>query len=70
MRFRFCFVVFWCTAILIFIIYQRNAANRIFYKLYTISSEQNRLKQQLGQKQLELEGLIKPATVLEHLSGE
>jgi hypothetical protein len=63
-------VVFWCTAILIFTIYQRNAANRVFYKLYTISAGQNRLKQQLGKKQLELESLINPAAVLQHLSGE
>jgi hypothetical protein len=63
-------VFFWCTAILIFTIYQRNAANRIFYKLYTISAGQGRLKQQLGKKQLELESLIKPAAVLEHLAEE
>ncbi len=66
-RFRFVFVVFYFTAILIFTVYLRSANNRIFYKLCTINTEQSRLKQQLGNKQLQLESLINPAAVSQRL---
>jgi cytochrome c-type biogenesis protein CcmE len=71
MRSRFCFVfvIFCFTAVLIFTIYLRSANNRIFYKLYTCTAEQNRLKQQLWQKQLRLEGLINPAAVSRRLGS-
>ena len=65
--FHFVFVVFYFTAILIFTVYLRSADNRIFYKLYTADIEQGRLKQQLWQKQLQLENLINPAAVSQHL---
>jgi len=64
---RFVFVVFYFTAVLIFTAYLRAAGNHVFYKLWSISSEQSRLKQQLWQKQLELESLINPAAVSERL---
>jgi len=64
-RFHFVFVVFCFTAVLIFAVYLRNANNRIFYELCTCRSEQSRLKQELGTKQLLLEGLINPAAVLQ-----
>jgi hypothetical protein len=67
--FCFVFVVFCFTAALILTIYLRNADNRIFYKLYTCTAEQNRLKQQLWQKQLRLENLISPAAVSHRLDG-
>jgi len=69
MRFRFCFifVIFYFTVILILTVYLRSAGNRIFYKLCTINSRQGQLKQQLWQKQLQLEGSINPVTVSEHL---
>ncbi len=66
-RFCFVFVVFYFTAILLFTVYLRSADNRIFYKLCTIGVEQNRLKQKLWQKQLQLESLINPAAVSERL---
>jgi hypothetical protein len=66
-RFRFVFVVFCLTAFLIFTVYLRSANNRIFYKICILNTEQNRLKQQLWQKQLHLENLINPAAVSEHL---
>jgi len=65
--FRFVFVVFYFTAVLIFTAYLRSAGNHIFYKLYNINAEQGRLKQQLWQKQLQLESLINPAAVSERL---
>jgi len=66
-RFRFIFVVFYFTAILILTVYLRGICNHNFYKLCSINAEQNRLKQQLWQKQLQLESLINPAAVSERL---
>jgi len=64
-RFYLVFAVFCFTAILIFAVYLRSANNRIFYELCTFRVEQSRLKQELGSKQLLLEGLINPAAVLQ-----
>jgi Tfp pilus assembly protein PilO len=66
-RFRFVFVVFWVTAILILTVHLRNANNRIFYELCVQRAEQTRLKQHLWQKQLEVESLINPAAVSRRL---
>lgn len=66
-QFRFVFVIFCVTGILIFAVYLRNANNRLSYKLYTIRSEQNQLKQQLWQKQLRIESLTNPAAISERL---
>jgi hypothetical protein len=72
MRSRFCFVfvVFYFTAVLILTVSLRSADNRIFYKLCTINAEQIRLKQQLWQKQLQLENLINPAALSQRVDGE
>ena len=67
LQFRFVFVIFFVTAILIFTVHLRSADNRTFYRLYIIDIEQSRLKQQLGSKQLQLESLISPAVVSQHL---
>jgi len=67
LRFRFIFVVFCFTAVLIFTVSLRSANNHIFYKLYTVKTEQNRLKQELWQKQLQLESLINPAAISHYL---
>jgi len=69
-RFRFVFIVFYVTAVLIFAVYLRSASNLIFHKLYTISISQNRLKQQLGNKQLRLENLINPVAVSQRLDEQ
>jgi Tfp pilus assembly protein PilO len=66
-RFRFVFVVFWVTAILILTVHLRNVNNRIFYELCVQRAEQTRLKQNLWQKQLEVESLINPAAVSRRL---
>ena len=70
LRFRFVFVVFYFTAVLIFTVYLRSANNRIFYKLYMHRVEQSRLKQELWQKQLQLEGLINPAALSQRLDEQ
>jgi hypothetical protein len=66
-QFRFVFVVFCFTAVLILAVYLRSANNRVFYELCSYNVEQGRLKQQLGAKQLLLESLINPASVSQHL---
>ena len=67
LRFCFIFVVFYFTAVLILVISLRSADNRIFYRLCTVNTEQSRLKQQLSNKQLQLENLINPAAVSQRL---
>lgn len=67
---RFVFVVFYLVSVLLFTTYLRSANNRIFYKLCVLNTEQSRLKQQLGNKQLELEGLINPAAISQRLSEQ
>jgi hypothetical protein len=62
-RLYFVFVVFCFTALLVFAVYLRSVNNHIFYKLCVCRNEQGRLKQELGAKQLLLEGFINPAAV-------
>ena len=69
-QFRFVVIVLFVTAVLIFAVYLRSANHRIFYQLCTHRAEQSRLKQQLGNKQLQLESLINPATISQHLDEE
>jgi len=66
-RFRFVFIVFWVTAILILTVHLRNINNRIFYELCIRRAEQGQLKEHLWQKQLQLESLINPAAVSRRL---
>jgi hypothetical protein len=68
-QFRFLFVVFYFTAVLIFVVYLRSANNRIFYQLYKHEAEQGWLLQELTHKQLQVETLINPAAVSERLGG-
>jgi len=51
-RFRFVFVVFYFTGILILAVYLRSANNRLFYQLAEENVEQQRLSDELGAKQL------------------
>ena len=64
---RFVFVVFCFTAVLIFAVYLRSANNRVFYELCACNADISRLKQELGTKQLLLEGLINPAAISQRL---
>jgi len=70
MKFRFVYSILCVSAILIFAVYLRSANNRTFYKLYMLETSRSRLKQQLGNKQLQVEGLINPAAVAERLEQE
>ncbi len=69
-QFRFVFAAFYVTAVLIFTVYIRGANDHVYYKISKHRVEQNRLKQQIVNKQLLLENLINPAAVSESLSGE
>jgi len=66
-RARFIFIVFYLTAVFIATVALRNASSRVFYRFRTTVITQNRLKQQLWQKQLELESLINPEAVSERI---
>ena len=57
------FLVFFFTAVLIFAVWVRTANDRICYRLCVIEVEQSRLKQELWQKQLRVEGMINPAAL-------
>lgn len=67
-QFRFVLVVFYFTAVLIFAVYLRGDNNRIFYELCAYEAKQGRLKQELGTKQLMLEGLINPAAISQRIA--
>jgi len=64
---RFVFAVFCFAGILILAVYLRSAKNRIFYQVCLEEAEQNRLNEDLGQKQLRLESLINPPGVSQRL---
>jgi hypothetical protein len=66
-HFRFVYVVFCCTAVLIVAVYLRSVNNRLYYKLCVCNAERDRLKQDLGAKQLRLESLINPASLSQRL---
>ena len=69
-QFRFVFVIFYLTAVLIFTVYLRTSDNQLFYQLCSINSEQSKLKQVLWQKQLRVEKYINPAAVSERIKNE
>jgi hypothetical protein len=64
MSFRFLIIVFYACALLIFAVHLRIAESRNFYQLCKINLHQDQLKQQLWEKQLQLENLINPSEVL------
>ena len=67
-QFRFVFVVFCFTAVLIFAVYLRSANNRIFYEFRSCNVDISQVKQELGTKQLLLESLINPAAISQRVN--
>jgi hypothetical protein len=67
LRFYFVFAVFCFTAILLFAAHLRTANDRVFYQICRQRTSYNRLKQQLGSKQLRLESEINPTAVSRRL---
>ncbi len=66
-RFYFVLVVFFFAATLITAVYLRGANHQVFYTLSRYNVEQGRLRQELWQKQLRVEGLINPASISHRL---
>jgi hypothetical protein len=64
---RFVVVMFFFAGTLILSVYLRSANHRIFYTSRHLRLEQNRLQQEIWQKQLRLESLTNPAAVSRHL---
>ena len=61
-------VIFFFAGTLILAVYVRGANHRVFYTLRRHTIEQNRLRQELWQKQLRLEALTNPASVSQRLA--
>ena len=66
--FKYIFMIFCLTAVLIFTVQLRSTNRRIFYKYRHLSLEQDALTQQLWRKQLQLEMIVNPTTVSENSS--
>ncbi|PKL46381.1 MAG: hypothetical protein CVV39_07280 [Planctomycetes bacterium HGW-Planctomycetes-1] len=63
--YRYIFVVLVIFLVLISAVYLRRAQNTAFYRFRSSQLKTTRLKQQLWQKQLQLENYITPASVSE-----
>jgi hypothetical protein len=68
--FRFIFTIFIIAVLLISAVHLRNYCDRTCYLIYSVNAEQSRLKQQLWQKQLRLEGYLNPTSVNNTLQEE
>ena len=66
-RTRVIFIVFYVTSVLIACVHLRTESSRVFNKCRVAYTSQQRLKQQLWQKQLRLESLINPQEVRKHI---
>jgi hypothetical protein len=68
-QFRFIFVIFALTAVLVFAVHVRVTSSRVFYKFQVAHVKQNTLNAELKQKQLQLESMINPAAVSKRLES-
>jgi hypothetical protein len=66
-QFRFIYVIFAVTAVLVFAVHVRATASRVFYKFQAAHTKWGTLNAELKQKQLQLESLINPAAVSKKL---
>ncbi len=60
----FVFLVFYVVAAMIVVVFLRDTNNHQFYTLQAYRTDETRLKQELWQKQLELENLTRPDAVM------
>jgi len=67
-RFRFVFVVFCVTILLLVAVFLRSSNDRMFYNLCRQQAQQKRLKQQLWQKELQVQMRLNPSEISQHLS--
>ncbi len=69
-RSRLIFIVFYFTAVLITVVHLRTASNKIFYRYRSGYIVQSRLKQQLWQRQIQLQMLKNPDAVSERTNDK
>jgi len=60
----FVFLVFYVVAAMVVVVFLRDTNNHQFYTLQAYRTDQARLKQELWQKQLQLENLTRPDAVM------
>jgi Tfp pilus assembly protein PilO len=70
LRLRLVLVVLFFVATLVTAVYLQGVNHRTFYTLALYRMEQNRLRQELWQKQLRVESLINPAAIADRLDEE
>jgi hypothetical protein len=68
-QFRFIFIIFAITAVLVFAVHVRGTTSRVFYKFQVAHVKQNTLNAELKQKQLHLESLVNPTAVSKRLEN-
>ncbi len=66
-RSRLVFIVFYVTAVLIATVHLRTASSRIFYRYRMAKVSRRDVSEHLRRTQLELESLISPKAVSEHI---
>ena len=69
-RFYFFVIILYFTAILISTVHLRSTNKHIFNKLCNYRAEQNQLRQELWQKQLQLEVLTNPAAISQRFDSD
>ena len=68
--FRTTYAVLCITAILIYAVHLRASRQQVFYKIRQTQKQEDHIKWSLWQKQIELEGLVNPASISEHIGRE
>lgn len=69
-RICFTFGIFCVVAVLVTALTLRDANSHLFYQLRLAQADENHLKQQLWQKQLQLESLTNPGRILQEIESE
>jgi hypothetical protein len=64
--FRTTYAVLCITAVLIYAAHLRGSRQQVFYKIRQAEKREEAVKWSLRQKQIELEGLVNPASVSQH----
>jgi hypothetical protein len=68
--FRMTYAVLCITAVLIYTAHLRGSMGQIFYKTRLAEKQDETIRWGLRQKQIELEGLVNPASVSEHTTRD
>ncbi|MFA5422732.1 MAG: hypothetical protein WC374_02625 [Phycisphaerae bacterium] len=68
--FRYIYAIFVIAVLLILTVHLRNRCDRICNLIISTEAQQSRLKQQLWQKQLQLESYMSPTMVFKSLPNE